>query len=198
MTLWRRVLVERWSIIVPLLVLLAANVAVMAFLLFPLRRSVAASEREALEALSDLATARRDETRIRAARESTLSAVEDLRQFQEAVLPQGFDDAVQVTGFWLNRVAAQSGVRFERGKYDPEHIEDSALERMTAKATLTGDYDGVRRFLRAVEAAPEFVIIDRIELAQPSDQTEDRLELLLDVSTYYRSRKAGSARGTAQ
>jgi len=79
------------------------------------------------------------------------------------------------------------GVRFERGQFDKESTEDSGLVQMTAQAVLTGDYAGVRRFLHAVETADPFVIIDRIELAQPGDgsMTENQLELLLDISTYY-------------
>jgi Tfp pilus assembly protein PilO len=195
MSLWRRVLVERRRIVVPLLVLLAVNVAVTAFLVVPLSRSVTARETEALEALADLAAARREDAKARAARDSTLGADQNLRTFYETVLPQGFDAAVQVTGFWLTRVAARTGVQFERGKYDRERIEDSTLERMTAQATLTGDYDGVRRFLHAVEVAREFVVVDRVELAEPNDQTSGRLELLLDVSTYFRPRTSAAAKG---
>jgi Tfp pilus assembly protein PilO len=195
MSLWRRVLVERRRTVVPLLVLLAANVGVMVFLVLPLSRSVEAREAEALAALADLAEARREDAQARAARDSTLSADEDLRTFHETVLPQGFDAAVQVTGFWLTRVATRSGVQFERGKYDRNRIEDSTLERMTAQATLTGDYDGVRRFLHAVEVAPEFVVIDRVELAEPNDLASGRLDLLLDVSTYYRPRTPAAGKG---
>ncbi len=194
MSLVRRVLVERRKIVVPLTVLFAANVGVIAFLVLPLRQSVASRRSQALEAMADVASARREETQARLAREGALGAVEDVRRFQETVLPRDFDAAVQVTGFWLNQVAEQSGVQFERGKYDPEVIEDSRLERMTAQATLTGEYEGVRRFLHAVETSPQFVIIDRVELAQPNEVGDTRLELLLDVSTYYRGRSDGSGR----
>jgi len=170
---------------VPLLLLLGANVAATVFLVVPLTRSVSGKEADALEALTDLANARREEAQARAARESTVAANEDLRTFYERVLPGGFDGAVQVTSFWLNRIAERSGVVFERGKYDREPVEESSLERMTAQATLKGDYDGVRRFIHAVETADQFVSIDRIELARPNDLADDRLELLLEVSTYY-------------
>ena len=198
MSFWRHVLVDRRRLAVPLVILLAANIAVTAFLVLPLRQRVAAREQEALSAMADLAAARREDAQVRSARDGALAAESDLKHFHESVLPQGFDAAVQLTGFWLTRVAGVSGVQFQRGKYDPERLEESTLERMTAKATLSGDYDGVRRFLHAVEEAPEFVIIDRIELAQPADQTEDRLELLLDVSTYYRARGAGLRARTPQ
>ncbi|HSG00406.1 MAG TPA: GspMb/PilO family protein [Vicinamibacterales bacterium] len=198
MSLWRRVLTERRRVVLPLLVLLGANVAAAVFVVVPLARSVGGREIEALDAMADLALARREEAQARAAREGALGTDEDLRTFYESVLPQGFDGAVQVTGFWLTRIAEQTGVQFERGKYDRERIEGTALERMTAQATLKGTYEGVRRFLYAVETANEFVTVDRIELAQPADQSDVELELLLDVSTYYVARVRAGARGGAQ
>jgi len=190
-TLWRRILRERRRVVVPLALLLAANVAATALLALPLQRRVSTGAADVLQAQADLAAARREAAEARAAHQGTRGADEDLRTLYETILPRGFDGAVQVTGFWLNRVAERAGVRFERGQYDPGRLEDSGLERMTAQATLTGGYDGVRRFLHAVESAPEFVIIDRVELAQPNDQNEGSLELLLDVSTYYRTRDSG-------
>ena len=195
MSLLRRVLVERRRVVVPLFILLGMNLAALALLVVPLSRSVTGREAEALDALTDLAGARREEAQARSARESTLGTDTDLRTFYETVLPQGFDGAVQVTGFWLTRVASREGVRFERGKYDRERLENSPLERMTAQATLSGDYDGVRRSLHAVEAAPEFVTIDRIELAEPNDLGAGQLDLLLDVSTYYLARPPGTPPG---
>jgi hypothetical protein len=195
-SVWRRVVVERRRTVLPLALLLAVNVAVLGLVVLPLRRSVASREQGALAAMSDLAAARREALQARAAGQSTERADRDLRAFYETVLPRGFDQAVQVTGFWLNSVASRAGVQFERGQYEPERVEDSPLERMMAKATLTGDYDGVRRFLHAVESAPEFVIIDRVELAQPNDVNEGQLELLLDVSTYYRAPAASRVRGS--
>ncbi len=196
MRLWRRILRERRGVVLPLALLLGANVAVMGLVFLPLQRGVSAGAGDVLQAQADMAAARREAAEARAANEGTRGADADLRALYETILPQGFDGAVQVTGFWLNRVAERTGVRFERGQYDPEMLEDSSLERMTAQATLSGGYDGVRRFLHAVESAPEFVIIDRVELAQPNDENEDSLELLLDVSTYYRARESGPMRRT--
>lgn len=189
MSLWRRILVERRRVVWPLALVLAANVAAVIVLVWPLGQGVVAAETDRVAALADLAAARREEQHARSARESTQSADEDLRRFFETVLPQGFDGAVQVTGFWLTRVAARTGVQFERGTYDADAIDDSELSRMIAKASLTGDYAGVRRFLHAVESAPEFVMVDRMELAEPDDQGDGQLELLLDISTVFRHRR---------
>ena len=49
---------------------------------------------------------------------------------------------------------------------------------------LQGDYEGIRRFIYALETAPEFVIIDDVSLAQA--EANKPLTLTLELSTYYR------------
>jgi len=185
-SIWRRVLTERRRVVLPLAVLVIANVAVLVLGVLPLQRIVANRQQEAIEALAKLGEAKRLDFLARNAHANTEQAEAGIKTFYADVLPQGFDDAVQMTNFWLYEIATRAGVQFEQGNYAPEREDESVLERMTAQGTLTGDYDGVRRFLHAVENAEAFIIVDRVELAQPNDQSEGRLELQLDVSTYYR------------
>lgn len=186
MSIWRRVLTERRRVVLPLAVLVIANVAVLVLGVLPLERIVANRQQEAIEALAKLGEAKRLDFLARNAHTNTEQAEAGIRTFYADVLPQGFDDAVQTTNFWLYEIATRAGVQFEQGQYDYEREDDSVLERMTMQGTLTSDYEGVRRFLHAVESAEAFIIIDRVELAQPNDQNEGQLELLLDVSTYYK------------
>ena len=50
---------------------------------------------------------------------------------------------------------------------------------------LSGAYRDIRRFIHALETAPEFVVIEEIVLSQ-GDETEAREVLSLVLSTYYR------------
>ena len=43
---------------------------------------------------------------------------------RDTLLPQGFDDAVQATNFWLYEIATRAGVQFEQGQYDYEQEDD--------------------------------------------------------------------------
>jgi hypothetical protein len=185
-SLWRRVAEDRRRVVVPLAVLLVVNLAVLALGVWPLQRAVAGQQEQALDVLQRLAAAKLSVEQARSALVLTETADADLRTFYADVLPADFDEAVQVTNFWLVSIARQAGVRFEQAEFGVDREEDSALTQMLASAVLTGDYAGVRRFLHAVETAAPFVIVDRIELAQPGDVTSSNpLELLLDVSTYF-------------
>ena len=50
---------------------------------------------------------------------------------------------------------------------------------------LSGAYRDIRRFIHALETAPEFLIIEEIVLSQ-GDETETGEVLSLVLSTYYR------------
>jgi Tfp pilus assembly protein PilO len=56
---------------------------------------------------------------------------------------------------------------------------------------LEGDYEGVRQFLRDVEASDGFIVIDNIGLAEGADRTST-LVLTVELSTYYRAADSGS------
>ena len=51
---------------------------------------------------------------------------------------------------------------------------------------LEGDYEGVRQFLRDVEASDGFIVIDNIGLAEGTDRSS-ALVLTVELSTYYRA-----------
>ena len=50
---------------------------------------------------------------------------------------------------------------------------------------LSGAYRDIRRFIHALETAPEFVVIEEIVLSQ-GDETEAGEVLSMVLSTYYR------------
>jgi hypothetical protein len=51
---------------------------------------------------------------------------------------------------------------------------------------LTGSYEGMRMFLHQLEAAPEFVVVDDVGLAEGSAAERD-LALTIQLSTYFRT-----------
>ena len=90
MSLWRRVYAERRAVVLPLLVALVANVAVLALGVFPLERSVAGAETAALDAKSDLANARREDMQAKTARTSMERGDVELKKFYAEILPHDF------------------------------------------------------------------------------------------------------------
>jgi Tfp pilus assembly protein PilO len=72
-------------------------------------------------------------------------------------------------------------------------VRESPLSRAYSDVTLRGRYADIRRFLHAVESAGEFLVVERVELAQSSTSTPANagvLEVSLLVSTFFRTEPA--------
>ena len=89
------------------------------------------------------------------------------------------------------------GLVFDRAAIS---TKDSRLVKVYYKFALSGDYADVRKFLYSLETATEFVVVERVELAQSplGTNTNGPLNLIVMVATYYQSAApSGSATGTA-
>ncbi len=197
MSLWRRVYAERRVIVLPLLVLLGANVAVLALGVLPIKRAVASDTDAAVLATAKLVEARQLETAAKNARASKDQADVELKKFYAEILPPAQGEARRVAKSRIEQMAAQANLTFKNSQYDFTPVKESRLTRVDGKVTLRGDYASIRRFLYAVETAPEFVVIEKVEVSQPAQQTGGgavaMLDITLDVATYYLSDESGGA-----
>ena len=188
MTLWRRIYQERRAILLPLTLVLIGNVVALLLGVLPLRSRMGAAEADEAAALAELAQARRQGTQSAAAATSRQQADVQLKEFYGSVLPKDFVTAVKTTTFWLQQAAADAGLSFRSSRFTPEQVDDSRLTRASATMGLQGRYGEIRRFLHAVEAAEEFIVIESVELAQ-SDTTQlggdNTLAIEIVVSTYF-------------
>jgi Tfp pilus assembly protein PilO len=186
MSLWRRVVTERRAAVLPLMVFLLGNVAVLALVVFPLQRSVAGLKQSELDALTARGQAQKLEAAAKAAQLGKDRAEQELTKFYSQVLPVDAQAASQLTYSWLDRLAKESGVEFDRSTFKEDEVRESRLRRWTGKPKLVGDYASVRKFLYAVETAEEFVIIEEVGLAQlEATRSGDMLELDLSLATYF-------------
>jgi hypothetical protein len=187
MSLVRRVFTERRAVLIPLVIFLAGNIAVLALVVWPLQRAVDGAQDAQYQAAKDVEAARRSEADAKAGRASKERAETELRTFYNDILPKDFNSAVGVANFWLGRTADEARVAFKTGQWDREEVsKDSRLSRVTGQVTLIGEYANVRKFLYEVETAQEFVIIEKVELSEASTtQNNNLLELGLSVATYF-------------
>ncbi len=188
MSIWRRIFDERRAVLLPLVILLAANVGVLLLAVWPLQASVTGAESEAAQATASLALARRDEKQAKDARASKDRAEQELQKFYADILPKELTSARKLTTAWLVQAASDAGVTFKAFSLDYDPIRDSRLTRVVVKFTLQGRYTNIRRFLYNVETAEEFVVVEKVELAQSgaeSATTSGLLEVGLTVATYY-------------
>jgi Tfp pilus assembly protein PilO len=186
-SLWRRVYRERRAVMMPLVALLALGLAVLVFAVGPLVQSVSRLQNEARSEDTSLLRARLVQKQSQDALGSKTRADEELARFYASILPADPAAALKVMSS-LQRAADAAGLVFQRRQLEPERMKESQLVRLAGTVTLLGDYANIRKFLYAVETAPDFVIVDRVGLSQAADlrsTNSGRLEVTLDVATYY-------------
>jgi Tfp pilus assembly protein PilO len=187
-SLWARVYEERRRVMLPLIVLAAVSVATLLLAVWPLQRSVAATETAVLEATVDLAGAQRLERQARDAALGKRRADSELQTFYADVLPRDFATAAKTTNRWLQQAADDAGLEFKASHFDWDEVRDSRLSRAFSTVTLIGRYSNIRRFLYAVETASEFIVVEKVGLAEAATTAQGstgNLEVSLTVATYF-------------
>ena len=192
MTDARRVLSEKRRLILPIVVALAVNIALFVIVLYPLSKKVAGSEEQARAASAALTAAKRDYDAARATVRGKGQADQELQKFYTDVLPPDLSAARRATFLRIEQLAQKSNLRLERETTsDPKPLRDSQLVKFTYRASLSGEYRNIRRFIHELETAPEFLVLENVELTQ--SEIENRgLNVSVDIATYYRAGANGN------
>jgi hypothetical protein len=186
--LLRRIFLERRAVLLPLLIAFVVNIGVLVLGVLPLRQAVSGAETDALNARVSLAGARAAERGAKDARSGKERADTEMRKFYSEILPRDFQSAANLISFWPLKIARESRVHFRSGTTLPKAMEDpSTLVKVSTKATLTGEYADIRRFLYEIETAEQFVVIESVELSQSGNLSQQTgvLEVSLEIATYY-------------
>jgi len=125
-----------------------------------------------------------------AAKEKFVQAVEtasrDLAALRQDVLSTKRQRMIAVQ-LEVAELASKFGINMERVQYeapDPEQAGKEGLERFGMKVPLKGGYANLRKFLQAVEASDEFLVIEQVALeGEPGSQAA--LELNITLATYF-------------
>lgn len=189
-----RVLADHRRWLVPVGVVLAINVVVLALVVLPLRRSVESGASRAAASAQSLQEAIADLKDAEATRDSQAQASQDLDRFYASVLPSDLSAARRMTHLKLSQLARAHGVEFRSGAATTETLRDSSLEHLSVNYSLTGDWDDIRQMIYEIETGPDFVVIDNVRLVEGSEANAP-LSLELDLSTYYRLASATGATG---
>lgn len=183
--LLRRAAAEHRRLLVVLGVAFVANVLIYALLVYPLSQRVANVEQRDQAAEQALAQARMEHAQASGTLTGKARASAELATFYRDVLPQDLAGARRLTYLRLARLARESNLDYERASYVPKAEADSTLTRLQIQMVLSGSYANMRDFIYQLETAPEFVVIDNVQLAEGSGDTGS-LVVTLDLSTYYR------------
>jgi Tfp pilus assembly protein PilO len=118
----------------------------------------------------------------------------ELATFYKDVLPPDLSGARRLTHLRLEQLARESNLKFLRATYEPVQERNKTLTRLKIEMVLAGNYGDMRAFIHQLEIAPEFVVIDNVDLGENTQA--GALAVTLHMSTYYR--EASGARDSAQ
>lgn len=188
-----RVMAEKRSLIVTLVLAIVANALLFAVVVFPLERQASGADQEARVQRELLARARQDYLSAKATVAGKKEADAALQTFYKDVLPVDQAIARKLTYTRLSQLAKDANVKLEHGTNVVKHEKGSELSKLTTTYTLMGDYRDVRRFIYSLETAPEFIVLENVALtASTGDQQPARaLAMNLEIATYFRSGDAG-------
>ena len=185
-TLARRVFAENRKPIIGLAAGLVINLVIYGFGVYPLSERVANVTQRNDTAARALASARQENAQASGALSGKDEAVTKLAKFYTEVLPRDLANARQLTHLRLAQLARMHNLHYGRAQSEPVLTKDSKLTQLKVEMSLGGSYAGVRGFLHSLETAPQFVVIDNVVLSESGD-SDDRVELTLNLSTYFRS-----------
>ena len=168
---------------------LTATVAALILLVLPLSASADATAARAARAEQTLAAARAELKAAEQTRDGSAQAAKDLDRFYKEILPRDLAAAQWTTQLWLATVARNNGVMFQQSTDRHAEVRDSTLTKVTSEATLSGTYRDIRKFLYALESAPQFVIIEEVQLGDTGTSAQQNargeLEIAIKASTYF-------------
>jgi type IV pilus assembly protein PilO len=181
-----RVFQEKRALIWPIAIGLLINVAVYAIVVYPLSKKVAGGEQAAEASSATLGAARRDYAAARATVAGKGQADLELEKFYTDV-----SGARRITFLRIEQLANEAGLRLERETSIPQQQRESNLAKFTYTATLSGEYRNIRRFIHDLETAPEFLVLENVQLSQSNTESRN-LNVTVQIATYYRSEGNGA------
>jgi Tfp pilus assembly protein PilO len=184
-----RILRENRKVLVLLAGGLVLNILLFAFGVYPLSQRVANVSERNESAAQALIAARQDNGQATGALAGKDRAVTELATFYTSVLPKDLASARRLTHLRIAQMARQHGLRYARATSEPVPERNSTLTRLKTDVSLGGSYAEIRAFVHTLETAPEFVVIDNIQLAEDGDGGSS-LTITLALSTFYRSTDA--------
>jgi Tfp pilus assembly protein PilO len=191
MTAANRIFQEKRRLIVPLAILAAVNLGVLALVVYPLSVRVETSQRRAQNAAQQLSAASVDFRAARATLEGRKRTDVQLAKFYVDVLPRDQSAARRITYLKLAQLAREGNLDYEQRALAQEHQKGSTLSQVVLKMVLEGDYRDIRAFIHTLETAPEFIVVRNVGLAKPTDKKkQQQLTVSLTLATYYRASQA--------
>jgi Tfp pilus assembly protein PilO len=192
--LLKRIVSEKRGLLVPVGIALVVNLVAYVFVVRPRGVKAAGAANRAVIAAADLRSAEREQATARALVTGKARADEELSAFYDKVLPADQEAARRMTYSSLPALARKSGVTWARRTSEVEQPgrpeKDQKLGHMVISMVLQGSYEDFRAFIYALESAPEFLIVDDVQLTQA--KPNEPLTFIITMSTYFRVKGNGA------
>ena len=182
----KRIVAEHRRTVLTLGIVLAVNLVAYVAVVMPLSRSVANIEQRNQAAEQELASARREHAEASGTLTGKDRARKELDTFYTTVLPRDLTGARRLTHPRLQVLARQANLDYGRSSVEAQNERDSDLTRLRISMDLEGSYANMRTFIHQLETAPEFVVIDDLELTEGAEGG-GAIEVRLELSTYFRT-----------
>ncbi len=191
MTDVRRIISEHRRVVYLIVGALLVNIALYALVVFPLARRVQTGEQQAGDSTRELVAAQKVYASARGTVTGKKEADSELLKFYEDVLPADLSEARRVLYPRLTQLASGAKLTTVRSNFEPpEEGKTGNLRRLAMTLIVSGEYSNVRRFIHQLETAPEFLVLENVELTQ--SEAENRgLNVNLQIATYFRANNGG-------
>jgi Tfp pilus assembly protein PilO len=184
--LLKRIAGEHRRVVLTVGIAFVLNVIAYVAVVMPLSSRVANIEQRNQAAEQELASARREHAEASGTLTGKDRAAKELETFYTSVLPRDLTGARRLTHPRLQVLARQSNLDYGRSSVAAENERDSDLTRLKISMDLEGSYANMRTFIHQLENAPEFVVIDDLELTEGAEGSGS-IEVRLELSTYFRN-----------
>ena len=191
-TPYARIMREKRALIWPILAALVINIALFALVVYPLSQKVATGEQDATAAADALTAAKKQYQSARDTVAGKTQADRELKRFYEEILPPDVAGARRISNLRVVQLAQQMNLRFETQTATPSEVRESSLGKWTQIAVLTGNYRDIRRFIHQLETAPEFLVMERVDLKQNENETSKGITVTVQLATYFRAASDGN------
>jgi len=182
----RRILHEHRRYVIPLAVVLLANLLVYAFYVFPLSQRVNNVTERTAAAEGELNAARLQHAQASNVVTGRAQSAERLETFYNTVLPANSLAARQLASPRLDQLARQSNVHAKRIATQFVTDHDHTLTRLEIRMDVSGPYDAIRRFVHQLERSRDFVVVENMRITEASDD-EMQLNVQLELATFYKA-----------
>src|SRR6185295_4023594 len=184
--LFGRVVDEHRRTVYLLIAAFIGNVLLYALVVYPLAQRVANVEQSTMVAERTLAAARADHSKASGTFTGKEKATKELATFYTTVLAQDMTGARRLTYGRMRRLAEQSHLSYDRASYEPVTERGSNLTKFKVNMELEGNWADIRTFIHAIETAPEFIVIDNVELSETTNG-RGALRITVALSTFFRN-----------